>query len=95
MKRVFRPKQGGEIFNRSLTKDPGELEAKIQKYRAVMCVAENQRGIALARSQERLGDLLYELGTLTNEYVHFRESQQAYCAALSALLICEVDSLTV
>jgi hypothetical protein len=90
---MFGPKQGDDNFGSPLPKDQGALEAKIQKYRAMARCPGNLRGLDLAISQEHLGDLLYELGMLTKEEDHFMESQQAYAAALSALLICEPHSL--
>jgi len=90
---MFGPKQGDDNYGSPLPKEEGGLVAKIQKYRAVTHCPGNLRGLALAISQEHLGDLLYELGMLTKEEDHFMESQQAYAAALSALLVFELGSL--
>jgi hypothetical protein len=93
MKNSIGPKQGDDNFGRPLPKDRRALETEIKKYRDVTHGAGNQRSLALAESQEYLGDLLHKLGTLTKEHAHFIESRQAYIDALSAFLIYEIGSL--
>jgi len=93
MKFLFGLRQRDDLWGRRSPKDQSALEAEIQKYRAVTRGSGNLHGLALAQSQEHLGDLLYELGTWTKDEAHFTESQEAYTAALSVLLIIELGSL--